>query len=204
MPSAAKTASKALPNLESRSRSTNVRVETRSARSISKLRAAWVVHAPVGCTHPEQMRSAAAMLDGDQDVDPPEQDGVHGHDGSGFSGLRDSGHVGRSRGLGLASRRRRGAAVDKIVDHFSSKPQQASSHPISAAAMADLHILGRRPAREETEPVEQPDRDQIQQSKQHGPRSSHDQQRDRNTRSSPVLHVLARHRSSPLVSSVRQ
>jgi helix-turn-helix protein len=42
-------ASKALLNLESRSRSTNLRVVTRPARSISRLRAAWVVHAPVGC-----------------------------------------------------------------------------------------------------------------------------------------------------------
>jgi len=93
MPSAAKTASKALQNLESRSRSTHLTVETRSARSISKLRAAWVVHAPAGCAHPEQMRSAAAMLDGDQDVDPPEQDGVHGHevhseDGLGLGGKK--------------------------------------------------------------------------------------------------------------------
>jgi hypothetical protein len=48
MPSAAKTASNAGVNRESRSRSRNVRVEARSARSISRLRAAWVVHAPVG------------------------------------------------------------------------------------------------------------------------------------------------------------
>jgi hypothetical protein len=49
MPSAAKTASNPLVNRESRSRSRNFRVVARSPRSISRLRAAWVVHAPLGC-----------------------------------------------------------------------------------------------------------------------------------------------------------
>jgi hypothetical protein len=49
MPSAAKTVSNALVNRESRSRSRNVIVVARSVRSLSRVRAAWVVHALVGC-----------------------------------------------------------------------------------------------------------------------------------------------------------
>jgi hypothetical protein len=49
MPSAAKTASNALVNWESRSRSRNFAVITRSPKFVSRVRAAWVVHAPVGC-----------------------------------------------------------------------------------------------------------------------------------------------------------
>jgi len=48
MPSAANAASNARVNRESRSRSTNVSVSTRLPRSISRLRAACAVHAPVG------------------------------------------------------------------------------------------------------------------------------------------------------------
>src|SRR2546423_6373565 len=45
------------------------------------------------CTYRKQMRSTAAMLDCDQDVDPPEQDGVHGpevhsEDGLGLGGKK--------------------------------------------------------------------------------------------------------------------
>jgi hypothetical protein len=47
--SAAKTASNAAVNRESRSRSRNVMLVARSVRSIIRLRAACVVHAPVGC-----------------------------------------------------------------------------------------------------------------------------------------------------------
>jgi hypothetical protein len=49
VPSAAKTALNAPLNRESRSWSRNVMVVARSVRSVSRLRAAWVVHAPVGC-----------------------------------------------------------------------------------------------------------------------------------------------------------
>src|SRR5690348_6755006 len=72
MPSAAKTASKALLNLKSRS----------SQHKLDGADAVGEVHQQIAgglggprpgrvCTHPEQMRSAAAMLDCDQDVDPP-------------------------------------------------------------------------------------------------------------------------------------
>jgi hypothetical protein len=49
MSSAAKTASNAVVNRESRSRSRNFTLVAGSARSISRVRVAWVVHAPVGC-----------------------------------------------------------------------------------------------------------------------------------------------------------
>ena len=49
MASAVKTASNAVVNRESRSQSRNFTVVARLARSIIRLRAAWVVHAPVGC-----------------------------------------------------------------------------------------------------------------------------------------------------------
>jgi hypothetical protein len=49
MSSAAKTASNAVVNRELRSRSRNFIVVTRSVRSISRFRAACVVHASVGC-----------------------------------------------------------------------------------------------------------------------------------------------------------
>jgi hypothetical protein len=38
----------------------------------------------------------------------------------------------------------------------------------------DLNVFGRGPAREQPQPAEQPDRDQIQHSEQHGSRSCHD------------------------------
>jgi hypothetical protein len=78
MPSAAKTASNALVNREFRSRSRNVIVVARSVRSLSRVRAAWVVHAPVGCTVPAEQRGpVGAVLDRDQRVDSPEHHGVH-------------------------------------------------------------------------------------------------------------------------------
>ena len=49
MPLAEKTASKAAVKRESRSRSGNFVAARRSLRSISRLRAGGVVHAPVGC-----------------------------------------------------------------------------------------------------------------------------------------------------------
>ena len=92
MPSAAKTEAKALLNLESRSRSTNLRVVTRSARVDQQVAGGLGGPRPTRvCAHPEQMRSAGAMLDPAQDVDPPERDGVyvqkvHGEDGLGLCG----------------------------------------------------------------------------------------------------------------------
>ena len=48
MPSAAKTASNDPPNFESRSRMRNRNAAVRSPRSMTRLRACWVVHAAVG------------------------------------------------------------------------------------------------------------------------------------------------------------
>ena len=91
MSCAAKTASNALLNRESRSRRTNLRV----------LGAVGKVHQQVagslGCpcsgrvrADPEQMCSAGIMLDPDQDVDPPKQNGVsvqvHSEDGLSLCG----------------------------------------------------------------------------------------------------------------------
>jgi hypothetical protein len=80
-----------------------LRVVTRSARSISRLRAG--LGGPCSgrvCAHPEQMCSAGAMLDCDQDLDPPEHDGVHGHEVHGEDGLglavRNWRQVGADRG----------------------------------------------------------------------------------------------------------
>jgi hypothetical protein len=92
MPSAAETASNARVNRESRSRSRNVIVVARSVRSLSRVRTAWVVYAPVGCAVPaEQVCPAGAVLDRDQGVDSPEHHGVHrdevhGEDGLGLCG----------------------------------------------------------------------------------------------------------------------
>jgi hypothetical protein len=78
IPSAAKTASNALVNRESRFLSRNFTVITCSPRFISRLRAAWVVHAPVGCAgYAEQMGPAGAVLDRDQRADPSQHHGVH-------------------------------------------------------------------------------------------------------------------------------
>ena len=49
IPSAAKTASKAAVNFASRSRSRNWKRPTWPASSMSRFRACWVTHAPVGC-----------------------------------------------------------------------------------------------------------------------------------------------------------
>lgn len=73
MPSAAKSASNALINRESRSRSSKVMALARSVRSMSRLRAAWVAHA-------EQVCPATTVLDRDQGVDPSQHHGVHVHE----------------------------------------------------------------------------------------------------------------------------
>jgi hypothetical protein len=63
-------------------------VATRSPRFISRFRAAWVVHAPVGCAvTPGQMCPAGTVLDRDQRVNPPETRGVHVHEIHGEDGL---------------------------------------------------------------------------------------------------------------------
>ena len=65
---------------------------TRSARSIRRLRAAWVVHAPVEwALTPNQMCPAGAMLDRDQRINPSKQHGVYvqkayGQDSLGLGG----------------------------------------------------------------------------------------------------------------------
>ncbi|HET9258471.1 MAG TPA: hypothetical protein VFO16_25205 [Pseudonocardiaceae bacterium] len=62
----------------------------RPARFMNRLRTAWMVHGPGRVrAHPQQMCPTGAVLDRDQDVDPPEHDGVyvrevHGQDGVGL------------------------------------------------------------------------------------------------------------------------
>ncbi len=77
MPSAAKTASNALVNRESRSRCRTFTVITCSPRFISRLPAAWVVRTGWVRGYAEQMGPAGAVLDRDQRVDPSQHHGVH-------------------------------------------------------------------------------------------------------------------------------
>jgi hypothetical protein len=49
IPAAVSTASSAAVNLASRSRMRNLNLSARSLRFISRLRACWVTHSPVGC-----------------------------------------------------------------------------------------------------------------------------------------------------------
>ena len=63
-------------------------VATRSPRSISGFRAAWVVHAPVGCAlTPVRCARREPWFDHDERVDPSEEHGVHVHDVHGEDGL---------------------------------------------------------------------------------------------------------------------
>jgi hypothetical protein len=80
MPSAARTASNAVVNRESRSRRRKLMVATRSPRSISRFRAAWVAPPGKMRRYSGQMCLAGAMFDGDQCVDPPEKRSVHVHE----------------------------------------------------------------------------------------------------------------------------
>src|SRR4029450_10459689 len=74
MRSEAKTASKASVNFGSRSRIKNLPCLMRSAKSMSRLRACWVTHAPVGLVvTPRMWTRAAGNLDHKQHVQTPEQ-----------------------------------------------------------------------------------------------------------------------------------
>ena len=71
-----KTASKAAPNLASRSRIKNRNWSAWSPRSISRLRACWVTQAPVGWAVIPAMWTRRRVLDYDEDVEPAQEDGV--------------------------------------------------------------------------------------------------------------------------------
>jgi hypothetical protein len=62
----------------------------------------------------------------------------------------------------------------------------ATQHRDLVTQDQDLSVFGRGPAREQPQPAQQPDRDQVQQSKPHGPRSCHDHMVSTNTRSPHV------------------
>jgi hypothetical protein len=80
------------------------------------------------CAHLEQMCSAGAMLDCDQDLDPPEHDGVHGHevhgeDGLGLGGKELAPGWTRSRWGGIKCRRRAESATPwrQRCDHLDAR-----------------------------------------------------------------------------------
>jgi len=80
------------------------------------------------CAHLEQMRSAGAMLDCDQDLDPPEHDSVHGHevhgeDGLGLGGKELAPGWTRSRWGGIKCRRRAESATPwrQRCDHLDAR-----------------------------------------------------------------------------------
>ena len=79
IPSEAKTASKASVNLASRSRIRKRNALSWSSRSISRVRAAWVVQAVVGwAVTPEEMNLPGVHLDDEQDGETAQSDGVEG------------------------------------------------------------------------------------------------------------------------------
>ncbi len=70
---AVKTASNAAVNFVSRSRTRNLNRSTHSARSIKRLRAAWVTHSATGCALTgEQVHPSPRDLDDEQDVEAGE------------------------------------------------------------------------------------------------------------------------------------
>jgi hypothetical protein len=107
MPSAVSTASKELLNWPARSLIRNFTEAARWPRSIRKLRAACVVHAPSGCAvTPAQVGPAGAVLDDDQRVDAAEQHGVHvdevgGEDAAGLRGQELRPGRARAAGRGI-------------------------------------------------------------------------------------------------------
>src|SRR5438045_8746048 len=91
MPAAANTASKAAVNFESRSRMRNRNRWACSSRSISRLRAAWVTHAPVGwAVTPARWDPTVIEFDHGQDVQAGQPDGLDGEEiaGERSAGLR--------------------------------------------------------------------------------------------------------------------
>src|SRR5919107_1713008 len=88
IPAPVRTASKAVVNWPARSRTRNRKLAARSSRSISRLRACWVVQAPVGWRVARgYARSGGRLPYGEKHVDPFQGDGavdveeVHGQHG---------------------------------------------------------------------------------------------------------------------------
>src|ERR1039457_4381899 len=80
-PAAVNTASKELVNWPARSRSRNLTDAARWSRSIRKFRAACVVHAAVRvCGNAGQVNLAGVVLDDDQRVDAPQENGIDMHE----------------------------------------------------------------------------------------------------------------------------
>jgi DDE_Tnp_1-associated len=83
IPSAVNTASKAVVNFVSRSRSRNWKRPTWSASSMSRLRACWVTQELLGCGHASEVDLTGVQLDEQQHVQPLEPDRVDGEEGTG-------------------------------------------------------------------------------------------------------------------------
>jgi hypothetical protein len=133
MPSAVNTVSNAWVNRQSRSRSRNVTRVERSAMSISRFRAAWVVHAPGRVRgHPGQMCPATTVLDRDQRGDPPEKHGVHRHEIHGQDGLR-------LRGEELAPGRTRPARCGVDTSVMQDLPHGAGGDAMAEPDQLALH-----------------------------------------------------------------
>jgi hypothetical protein len=78
-PSEVNTLSNAMVNLVSRSRMRNLRCSARPPRSMSRFRACWATHGPVGfvvAPMTSDVHGSADVVDGEQDVDPLEEHGV--------------------------------------------------------------------------------------------------------------------------------
>src|SRR5437762_13621258 len=77
VPLLANISSNAAVNLLSRSRIRNLKWPTRSPRSMSRLRACWAVHAPVGCSGDAQdVHPPVLDLHHEEDVQALEEHGV--------------------------------------------------------------------------------------------------------------------------------
>src|SRR3954447_15342650 len=77
MPAPVSTASNELVNWPARSRTRNRKVAARLSRSIRRLRACWVVQAPVGWRgRAEDVHVAAVDFQGEEHVDPFQGDGA--------------------------------------------------------------------------------------------------------------------------------
>ena len=134
MPSAVSTASKELVNWPARSLIRNLTEAARWPRSIRKLRAACVVHAPSGVRGDAgQVSPAGAVLDHDQRVDAPQQHGVHVDevDGDDAAGLRGqellpgrAGAAGRGIDPGIMQDLPDRGGGDRVAE-----PDQLALHP---------------------------------------------------------------------------
>ena len=76
-------------NVASRSRTRNRKPAARSPIVITKLRACWVTHCPVGCRgDPEDVDLTRTDLEEEEHIDPAQQHGVHGEQVAGQHRLR--------------------------------------------------------------------------------------------------------------------